>query len=338
MSKSPKISVLMACYNAESFVVSAVESVINQTFTDFEIILVNDGSTDRSIDKLNTITDDRFRWVTQQNQGASSARNEAFRLSTGDYVIYFDADDLMKSTHLEMLFDRVQSESDCVAFSPWVRFTKLPLPSLDHTLPSQRDMAGPDWLVTEWRYARPMMQAGMFLIPRHFVENHGGWDPQLSLIDDFEFYSRIISKVKLMAFAPDAGLYYRSEIKNSLSTKRSPQAIKSALVALKRGTEHVLAAIDTPEARLSCANCLQDFVFLVYPDYRAYRREVEHLIDKMGGSDLLPDGPPGFQRLRKFVGWKLARQMQRVAERLNLNSSALKRTLAMLRPDHSVDR
>lgn len=323
-SRSPKISVLMACYNAEQFVLAAIESVLNQTFADFEIVLVNDGSTDGSIDKVGTINDERFRFVSQENLGASSARNEAFRLSRGEYVVYFDADDIMKRTHLECLLARVQSGEAIVAFSPWVRFTELPLPSLDQTLASHHDMSGPNWLVTEWRHARPMMQSGMFLLPRHLIETYGGWDPDLSLIDDFEFFGRILSRVKTMAFAPDAGLYYRSEIKNSLSRRRGPEATKSALVALKRGTKDLLAALDTAEARLSCANCLQDFIFLVYPHYRKYRREVEHLVAGLGGSDLQPDGPPGFQKLREIVGWKLARRIQRLAELLHLNSSAIK--------------
>lgn len=320
--RSPKISVLMACYNAEQFVLEAVESVLNQTFSDFEIVLVNDGSTDASIEKVGAIRDPRFRYISQENQGASRARNEAFSLSRGEFVIFFDADDIMKSTHLESLLARVRSNQDIVAFSPWVRFTKLPLPGFEQTLASHRDMSGPSWLVTEWRHARPMMQSGMFLLPRYLIENYGGWDENLSLIDDFEFFGRILSKVGTMAFAPTAGLYYRSEIKDSLSRRRSPEAIKSAILALKGGTSNLLAAMDTPEARLSCANCLQDFIFLVYPHYRSYRRDVERIVAGLGGSDLKPDGPPGFQRLRSIVGWKLARQIQRLAERLKLNSSA----------------
>jgi glycosyltransferase involved in cell wall biosynthesis len=333
---NPEISVLIACYNSEDFIAEAIESVLAQSFQDFEIIVVDDGSTDASLAAMSCISDPKLTIIKQENKGASSARNKAFAASTGTYVLYFDADDLMKSRHLECLLAGVQSSRDVVAFSPWVRFTKLPLPSFDQILPSHRDMSGPDWLVTEWRHARPMMQSGMFLIPRCLVDNYGGWCADLSLVDDFEFFGRILSKVKLMTFAPDAGLYYRSGIKNSLSKRRDPEAIKSALVSVKRATEHLLAETDTPESRLSCANCLQDFIFLVYPDYRAFRREVEHLVSKLGGSDLKPDGPPGFQSLQKVVGWKLARRVQRLAEYLHLNSSALDRHLNSIKASISL--
>lgn len=316
---TPKISVLIACYNAQDYVALAIQSVLQQSFQDFEIVVVDDGSTDGSRLAVEQISDPKLRLITQENKGASTARNAAFAASRGDYVIYFDADDLMHTYHLEGLAKRSDGERGCIAFSPWVRFRGEDLPTKFEVRPSQQDMTGPDWLATEWLDARQMMQSAMFLLPRTFVEQFGGWDERLTLNDDFEFLGRILSKAKKMVYAPDAGLFYRAAVSNSLSANRSPMAIRSAYESAIDGTSHLLAQLDTAETRLACANCLQDFIYLVYPNHGQYRRAIAVRIAELGGSTLPPDGPPGFHKLRSIVGWRAARLIQRTAEKMKLN-------------------
>jgi glycosyltransferase involved in cell wall biosynthesis len=316
---TPKISVLIACYNAQDYVASAIQSVIQQSFQDFEIVVVDDGSTDASRLAIAQNSDPRLRLITQENKGASAARNVAFAASRGDFVIYFDADDLMHPHHLEGLAKRADGERGYITFSPWVRFKANHLPTKFEVRPSQRDLTGPDWLATEWLDARQMMQSAMFLLPRTFIEQFGGWDERLTLNDDFEFFSRILSKARKMIYAPDAGLFYRAAVSNSLSANRSPMAIRSAYESAIDGTSHLLAQLDTAQTRLACANCLQDFIYMVYPNHVQYRRAAAVRIAELGGSALPPDGPPGFHKLRSLVGWRAARLIQRTAEKMKLN-------------------
>lgn len=101
MNKNPEISVIIPFYNASEFIVETIESVINQSFTNWEIVLVNDGSTDNSVDKVSKYLSERIKLYNQTNKGVSTARNYGFLKSKGNYVVYLDADDLLSKNFLE---------------------------------------------------------------------------------------------------------------------------------------------------------------------------------------------------------------------------------------------
>jgi glycosyltransferase involved in cell wall biosynthesis len=305
------VSILMACYNAARYVHETLESLRAQTFTDFEIVVVDDGSTDSSAMIVERHAGDRVRLIRQDNQGAARARNGAFANSRGEYVLFLDADDIVAPTHLEALLTRAEEASDCVAVSRWDRFRIDLSEARFPGRPTERDLPGPDWLELDWRDARPMTQSGMILLPRRLIERFGGWDERLTLHDDFEFFARIISQAQAVLFAPGARLYYRSAVPGSLSALQSRAAIESAYLSVDLGTRHLLAAKDTHSTRGVCANLLQDFHYKYYPAHADLRAKALARVQELGGADLEPDGPPRFQALRRYVGWKLARRVQR---------------------------
>jgi hypothetical protein len=169
--------------------------------------------------------------------------------------------------------------------------------------------------VESWQDARPMMQPGIFLIPRALLDRSGLWNETLTLIDDFEFFARVLCHAAEVRFAPGARLYYRSGLQGSLSGRKSRKAAESAFHSLLDGTAHLLSRRQDKEAKLACANLLQDFVYTYYPQHSRLRKTMVEMIETLGGSNLSPSGPPRFEKLRKFVGWKLARRVQRFANR-----------------------
>lgn len=112
-----KISVIMPVYNVEEYLPKAVESVLNQTLSDFEFFLVDDGSTDNSgkiCDKYASI-DSRIKVIHQENSGAHNARNNALKLASGEYVCFFDSDDYIELNMIEDLYNlAVKYSSDIV--------------------------------------------------------------------------------------------------------------------------------------------------------------------------------------------------------------------------------
>jgi len=96
----PKFSVVIAVYNKEAFIADTLRSVINQSFTDFEIILVNDGSTDSSEEIIKSFKDKRISYYFQHNAGAAAARNTAINKATAPYIALLDADDLWAPNYL----------------------------------------------------------------------------------------------------------------------------------------------------------------------------------------------------------------------------------------------
>ena len=156
------------------------------------------------------------------------------------------------------------------------------------------------------------LQPGMFLIPASILRKAGGWDESLTLIDDFEFFSRVLCHANEVRFTPGAVLHYRSGLRGSLSGQKSRRAVESAFQSLTKGTGHLLACRADAEAKRSCANLFQDFIYTYYPDHKDLLSAMTARVDVMGGSDLAPDAPARFQNLRKALGWKLARRVQQL--------------------------
>lgn len=169
-----------------------------------------------------------------------------------------------------------------------------------------------------------MMQSALWLVPRALLEKCGLWNEDLSLINDFEFFARVLSHASEVRFAPGARLYYRSAISGSLSGQKSAKAVQSAFDSLTLGTQHLLARRNDARARRACATVLQKFVFDYYPEHVELCRLMATRVNQLGGSDRPPGGTPGFHALRRVMGWKLARRIEKFAVRHGLNRAAIK--------------
>ena len=94
------ISVVIPLYNKEKSIASTLRTVLNQTFSDYEIVIVNDGSTDGSVEEIEKVQDDRIRLVHQPNAGVSAARNRGIEEAKGELNAFLDADDEWKPDYL----------------------------------------------------------------------------------------------------------------------------------------------------------------------------------------------------------------------------------------------
>lgn len=114
--KTIMVSVIVPIYNVEEYLEECLESIRNQTYTNIEVILVNDGSTDGSIEICERFCqqDNRFKLLTQENQGLSAARNRGVKESIGEYIMFVDSDDLVKENIVEVLFFYMNSDVDIV--------------------------------------------------------------------------------------------------------------------------------------------------------------------------------------------------------------------------------
>lgn len=119
VKKIPKISVIVPVYNAEKYLRRCIESVLCQTFEDFELILVDDGSSDNSgriCDEYATI-DDRIIVIHKANGGASDARNVGIDRASGEYIMFCDSDDYIRDTMLEQMQEKLSEDIDLVVAS-----------------------------------------------------------------------------------------------------------------------------------------------------------------------------------------------------------------------------
>lgn len=113
----PHFSVIIPVYNKEKFIENTLKSVLQQSFTDFELILVNDGSTDQSEAKINAFTDPRIRYYSKENGGVSTARNLGIERATAPYLTFIDADDYWYPNFLSAMHTSIQKFPDYKIFS-----------------------------------------------------------------------------------------------------------------------------------------------------------------------------------------------------------------------------
>ena len=120
----PKVSILVPVFNVSAYIEKCAESILNQTFKDIEYVFINDGTTDDSMDKLQTILDrypeqkDKVKIIQHAtNKGSAAARNSAINASTGDYILFVDGDDYIELNMVEILFQKAKNENADIVIS-----------------------------------------------------------------------------------------------------------------------------------------------------------------------------------------------------------------------------
>lgn len=306
----PLVSIVMPARNAERWLPAALDSALAQTYPHREIIVVDDGSTDRTPAILETYRQTHgIRVFTQStSQGQSAACNRGLAEARGDYIKFFDSDDLMSPNMVDTQVTALRGQpAGCIAFGIWGRFHTHPAEAPFTPHPGWHSTrSGLDWIVETWADTRPMYQCALWLLPRELLQQTGGWDVRLSLINDFEFFTRIVLRSAGLIFTPDARLYYRSNLPGSLSGQKSPAALASCLLSCQLAISHLLAREDSARTRRVSADILRSFSFDFYPSCPDLAREAERQVAALGGSRVRPRGGLPFKVLRAVLGWKRA--------------------------------
>ncbi|WPU91655.1 glycosyltransferase family 2 protein [Mucilaginibacter sabulilitoris] len=307
---NPLISVCVPAFNCGKFITETLTCLVDQTYTNIEIIVVNDGSTDDTLTKVRAIKDRRLTIIDGINKGAANARNTAYGFAHGAYVIFFDADDYVGPDFISLQARYIRGTKNDVVMAAWGRFYQEDLKSLkrDH-LPGTA-MTFREWVNLYWYNCNPMTNPGRALIPAALIKKAGLWNPELSLNDDLEFFTRIFLNADKIIFNAEALFHYRSGI-GGLSGKKSRAAYQSSFTALAQATEMALKHFSHEGlVRQSCANLWQGLIYELYPDETEITRLAQEKVDELGGATLaFPCG--GYTRyLAALVGWKLTKQLK----------------------------
>ncbi|ALF54340.1 glycosyl transferase family 2 [Nostoc piscinale CENA21] len=308
----PLVSILIPCYNAEPWLAETLESTLQQTWKNIEIILVDDGSIDGSLTVAKKFETRGVKVISQTNRGASAARNRAIQEAKGDFIQYLDADDLLAPDKIELQMQLLNCDrnSDYIASGAWARFYKTPSEALFKPQPLWTDMSPVEWLICAWE-GNWMMHPAAWLIPRKIFEATGFWNESLSLNDDGEYFCRALLASKGVKFCADAKTYYRSGLQNSLSKATSRDSWDSAVKALLLCLNYLLTVEDSFRTRHACATLLQRNIYSIYPDVPDLLQIVESQVKMLGGSDLKLDSGPLIKLIENIFGWKLARRLQK---------------------------
>ncbi|MBD2491110.1 glycosyltransferase family A protein [Aulosira sp. FACHB-615] len=308
----PLVSILIPCYNAERWLAQTLESALQQTWKNIEVIIVDDGSIDASVTVAQKFVSHNVKVILQTNRGASAARNKALQEAQGEFIQYLDADDLLAPDKIEhqMQLLNCDRNSDVIASGAWARFQTNPSEAQFIPQPLWVDMLPVEWLVCAWE-GHWMMHPAAWLVSRKVADKAGIWNESLSLNDDGEYFCRILLASQGVKFSSDAKSYYRSGNSHSLSGSKSQKAWESAFLALELGTNNLLLKENSPRTRHACATVFQRFIYEVYPDVPELRKKAEAKVRSLGGSDLPPLGGKLYLEISRFIGWKLAKRLQK---------------------------
>lgn len=200
----PTVSIVMPCFNAAPHLARSVGSVLAQTRADWELVAVDDGSTDATWDALNDLGDDRIRALRQANSGVSAARNKGLEAASGDYVAFLDSDDTWAEDFLEEMLTALQLHPDAVlAYSGWQN-VGLPGPQGEPFVPP--DYETPDKLVTLFSGCRWPIHAA--LTKKEALLSAGGFDTHLKNAEDFALWLRVAGRRPIVRVAKVLAFYH----------------------------------------------------------------------------------------------------------------------------------
>lgn len=310
---SPLVSVLIPAYNAQRWIRETLESALAQTWRPLEIVVVDDGSRDDTVALVQGLRAPEIRLVRQENRGQSAAENRALSLALGEFIQYLDADDVISADKIRIQVDRLRGREECIAWGEWARFYSAPSEAVFELGAASNCVDPIGWLVDAFTGGEPMMQAGIWLLPRKVLDAAGPWNEGLSLINDFEYFCRVLLAARGVVRCPGARLLYRSGVDGTLSGSRSPAAWRSALMSLTLGTDALLSREDSPRVRRACADVFRTLEFQSYPDSPDVSAVAMTRVRDLGGSRLRPPGGSVFRAASTLVGWRAARRFQRIA-------------------------
>ncbi|MCB9781532.1 MAG: glycosyltransferase family 2 protein [Candidatus Omnitrophica bacterium] len=205
MTDTPTLTVFMPVYNAEKYVGIAIQSVLDQTYSDFEFLIVDDGSTDGTAEVIGSFDDPRIRVIHQENQGCYPARNRAIAEARGEYLANMDADDLILPEKFEKQIKYLEEHPEVVLVA-----TKTYECDMDDTVrlprrdPDSYDSNSPITHCVDSEIAQVMAPfvPGTIMFRASLVEKMGPYDGRLCYCGDMDFIARAALEGKI-ACLPD---------------------------------------------------------------------------------------------------------------------------------------
>ena len=274
MNNIPEItvSIIIPTYNRAQFLREAVESVLHQTFEDFEVLVVDDGSTDNTPQLMATFTDPRVRFIRQTNQGRSHARNHALSLAQGRYIAFLDSDDIYLPEKLAWQVAKMDAAPEV-----GMVYTSA------HCIDAQGMLLNEQYIATvsgniynSIAFFRPVtITLPTVMVRREILADAGGFDEKMERFEDTDLWRRI-AKRNLIYAMPEFTCLLRTHTDNSL-VMQSPDKIIHALDYYARKLWREDAERGKGECRRSIA-ALYSYYAQAFIVHSAWQRQRLHLL------------------------------------------------------------
>ena len=189
----PQFSVIIPLYNKEKSIIGTIQSVIKQTYKDFEIIVVDDGSTDQSLAYVKGILDPRLTYYEKKNGGVSTARNFGIKKAKGDYIAFLDADDFWDSQYLEKIAETISNQKDALVVASGFRLI-TDNSSTPITVSNTQRLIKIDNIMEYYSKSKWILNSSSICIHRNVFDNVGLFNEKEVLGEDLEMWIKISLK------------------------------------------------------------------------------------------------------------------------------------------------
>jgi glycosyltransferase involved in cell wall biosynthesis len=310
------VSILIPAYNAERWVFESVTSALTQSWNRVEIIAVDDASKDGTLATLRAIKSSKLKVIANEvNRGASASRNIALAAAQGDYIQWLDADDLIAPDKIELQMREAEQAQDSrrLFSAPFGEFLTRAQRAHFRSTPLWQDLDPTEYLCRKFSY-NAWLNPAVWLASRNLTALAGPWNEQLSLDDDGEYFSRLVSKSSGIRFVPQARVYYRRNNINGISRGVKPRDRESLLTSLQLCIGYLRALEDSPRTRDASVRLLQHWIDtsdMFFPDEGASFERARIIAQAVGG-DLQPHRIAWkYAPVRALFGWDAARRLRR---------------------------
>lgn len=311
---SPKVSVIIPLYNATSFIQETVTSVLNQTYSNIELIIIDDYSTDGSYEKALELQAHNVIVRQNKGKGACAARNYGFELSDGDYIQYLDADDLLSSNKIENQVKLLTHCPNHVAVCSTSHF---------YDFKENGKITDREYLYTTdkpWKFllnlwganGNPnMVQTSAWLTPRNIIQKAGAWDENLSKDQDGEFFCRVLMQSQGIVFDEVSVNYYRKHIGGTnIASGKQEKHLLSQFKALLSKERQLEKFKDIMGFKKAMALQYKFLAIEAWPEFKTISREALFISKNYGGSVFVPVlGGRIIEIIKVIFGWKAARSL-----------------------------
>lgn len=191
------ISVVIPLYNKEHSIRHTLEAVLEQTYQNFEIVVVNDGSTDNSVSEVEKVNDQRIRIITQENAGVSAARNRGIEEAKYDLIAFLDADDEWKPTYLETQMALVEKYPECNVFATNYEFRDTE-GNVRPTILQRLPFNGEDGVLTNYfevaSHSHPPMWTSAIMVRKTAIQEVGGFPVGIAAGEDLLTWAQLATR------------------------------------------------------------------------------------------------------------------------------------------------
>jgi len=323
---TPLVSILIPAYNAERWIGDTIQSALAQTWPRAEVIIVDDGSRDRTFQTARQFASKTVSVVTQENQGASAARNRAFELSQGDYVQWLDADDLVAPDKIARQMEAAEEVGSkrTLISSAWAYFIYSQNRAEFVPTPLWCDLAPVEWLIRKMGQNLQMPPA-TWLVSRELTQSAGPWDTRLTFDDDGEYFCRAVRASDGIRFIPEARIFYRVSGPGTVSDfDQSEEKLASLFLSMQLHVQYLRSLEDSERIRAACLSYLQRRLFRFYPEHKRLVDELQQLAGSLGSRLEVSQLRWKYSLIQKLLGWKLT---MRVRQHYNRSKSFLVRSI-----------